>query len=339
MTDKRPIDVKRESSGMADIGTQEDGAIIEMYDLNGRLIIIKEKAIYELIMADKIDPERKNIELPKSIQRLVINQGAHSELVSRTFLTAKTLFRPDFFIGMDIKKVVSSSLDLLTELIVLEKEITDYLVKEKVVSDEYDQRRTQAVSYVIPSIGDVETRCKTIFQKADHIEQILMEIIIFFYYGEEWKKQFHFPQFYEILKVKYGEDDPFTKFVGSTIEFMKVIRELRNSLDHRLEFAKVNDFELQADSKTFEIISPTIELNNKRSKLERQALSSFLPIVLQNMMTIFEMTMVYLSSKTTKSNYKSYQIKEIPEETRRYKLVRYSFWTSLLGEGYGFFHQ
>ena len=334
MSDRRPIDIKRDSSGSADIGTEQDGAILEMYNLDGKLIVIKEFALYEFMTADTVDPDRTNISLPNNIQRLLVNQGADSELVSRTFLTTKTLLKKELFKGLDTNKIIKLSLDALVELTVLEKEISDYLAKEKEVSDAYEERRKKLSSYAIPSINDVETRCKTIFQKADHIEQMLMEIITIFYPNEGLTKQSHFPKFQDILKSKYGDTDPFYTFINKSVYFIKIVRELRNSLDHRLKFVKVNDFELQVDTN---IISPTIELEFKDIKLERVSLSEFLPLVLKNSIYIFEHTIGHLCSTNAKSDFMPYVIKEIPENMRRYKHVRYSFWSPLGDTGY--FHQ
>jgi hypothetical protein len=55
MDKKRPVDLIRDRGGSADIGTSEDGAIMEMENIAGRLLIIKERSVYELIMADDID--------------------------------------------------------------------------------------------------------------------------------------------------------------------------------------------------------------------------------------------------------------------------------------------
>ena len=177
MNEKRPIDKKRESGGMADIGSKEDGAIVEMTKIGERLLIIKERSIYEFILADQIDPDRTNIGLPNNIQKLIVNQGSESELVSRTFLTAKTIFKSEFLVdAIDIESVLTLSLDLLIEHIALEKEIKDLIKEEQSAIAKYESKRNEPISYAVPSIVDLETQCKTIFQKADHIEQILMEI-------------------------------------------------------------------------------------------------------------------------------------------------------------------
>ncbi len=332
--EKSPIDRKRESGGMAEVGNKEDGAILEMTKIGERLIVIKEKSIYETLMADTIDPKRTNINLPNIIHKLIINQGVDSEMVGRTFLTAKTLFqRVNFEEAIDTDKAITLSLDVLHELAALQNEINDYLTKEQDVIIEYEQKKSIPHSYYIPSITDTETRCKTIFQKADHVEQFLIEIISLFYHKEGLTKQSHFPKFYEVIEKKYGEKDPFSEFLKNARDFMVLVRELRNALDHRLDFVSIKDFDIQPD---FTILTPTIEFKNKYSTLNRVPLSSFLPIVLKNLMFIFENTLVYMSDKLGKGTMGKV-VREIPENTRRYKFVRYSFW-SPFGEG-GFYHQ
>ncbi|MGH2664839.1 hypothetical protein [Flavobacterium sp.] len=335
MKDKRPIDKIRESSGHAEIGSAEDGAIIEMKNIGNRILIIKEKSIYEMVMADSIDPDRTNINLPTTIHKLIIDKGAESETVSRTLLTAMTLFRTEYMLGsIDCNKVIGLTIDILSEISILEKEIDEYQKTENKVSEEYEERKNQNVSYKLPSIINLESKCKTIFQKADHIEQTLMEIITVFYPNQGLTKQSHFPNFCEILKTKYGETDPFVEFIKKTLFFMQVIRELRNGFDHRLEHTTVLDFELQTDGN---ILKPTIELKHKKIKLERTSLSEFLEITTKNMLDITELIFVLLASKNNRNIGIPHEVRQIPEDQRRNKFVKYCFW-SPIGNG-GFYSQ
>lgn len=336
MKEKRPIDRKRESGGTANIGTPEDGAIVGTTKIGERLIIIKEHSIYEFSLADDVDPERTNIGLPNNIQKLIIDKGTESEMVSRTFLTAKNLLKPEYLDqNIDSVKALTLILEILPELDTLQKEIADYLETEQRVSEKYEDNREKASSYIVPSIGNVETRCKTIFQKADHIEQMLIEMLSLFYQKEGLKKQSRFPNLHGILVEKYGEDDLFSKFVEDASGFMALVRNLRNALDHRLNFIKVTDFELQSNS---DIISPTIELAKYRdTKLERQSLSDFLPIVLKNIILIIENTLAYVCNANARTHIFTYEVREIPDYQRSNKYVKYSFW-SPLGVG-GFYHQ
>jgi len=60
MEQKQKTDIERlrNRGGVADIGTKEDGAIVETININERLITVKEKSIYELVLADTLDPQR-----------------------------------------------------------------------------------------------------------------------------------------------------------------------------------------------------------------------------------------------------------------------------------------
>ncbi|TKT90393.1 hypothetical protein [Dyadobacter frigoris] len=332
MDKKRPIDIKRESGGHAEIGSEEDGAIIELKNIGGRLLVIKERSIYEMVIADTIDPERTNINLPTTIHKLIIDKGTESETVSRTLLTAMTLFRPEYILNtVDCPKLIGLAIDLLSEISIFEKEIKEYHIAEKTASDEYEERRNQNVSYKLPSVISLESKCKTIFQKADHIEQTLMDIIVKFYSNLGLTKQSHFPNFHEKLKEKYGEADPFVEFINKTVYFMQVIRELRNGFDHRLEHTKVCDFELETDGN---ITTPTIELKHKKIKLKRTSLGGFLDITIKNMLDIIELTFAHLAGKNVKTGGMPYQVKQIPNDKRRYKFVKYSFWTPIGDEGF-----
>lgn len=332
MDEKRPIDKKRESGGYADIGTLEDGAIIEMTEIASRLLVIKERSIYEMIFADKIDPERTNINLPQTINKLIIDKGTESEIVGRTFLTAKTIFKSEYLNdSINCNSVLSLSIDLLSELSLLEKEINEYSQEEIRVSLEYEKNRNEKVSFQLPSIVNLESRCKTIFQKADHVKQTLMEVITLFYPSSGLTKQSHFPKFHEVLQEKYGEKDGFTEFIGRTLYFMKVVRELRNGLDHRLSTYKITDFELKAHG---DILSPTIEVKHKDIKVERTSLNEFLNLTTQNLIEIIEVSFAFLAGRAVRTGGMQYQLREIPKEKRRNEFVKFSFWMPIGDEGF-----
>lgn len=194
------------------------------------------------------------------------------------------------------------------------------------------KRISEGKSFQLPSIINLDSKCKTIFQKCDHIEQILMEIIAdHFYPNTSLTKQSHYPKFYEILKDMHGEEDGFTKFIESIIYFMRVIRELRNGLDHRLPTYKINNFEISLEGF---ILMPTIELNHKHVKMERTDLSDFLKVTLEKLVVIIESTFAFLAQKAVRKSGMQYQLKQIPEEKRQNKFVKYSFWIPVGENGF-----
>lgn len=332
MLNDRDIDRIRKSGGSVEIGTNEDGAIVELFGVNGRLIIIKERSIYEVQYADKIDPERKIVTLPPIFHKLIINKGTESEIVSRILITAKTILKQEYLKeNIDCDVILSLLIDVLSEFSILEEEITSYKQAEKEASIEYERRKTEKQSFQLPTIVNLESRCKTIFQKADQIEQILMEIATVFLPIQDLTKQSHFPKLYEVLKSEYGVKDPFTKFIEDTVYFMRIIRELRNGFDHRLSTVKITNFEIQSDGN---ILTPTIEFTHKDIKLNRTDLREFLEVVQSNLVLISEMFLVHFSAKNIKTTGTQCIIREIPEEKRLNKFVRFCFCLPMKGGYY-----
>lgn len=332
MEEKKPIDRKRESSGQAEIGKEEEGAIIKMVNIGDRLLVIKERAIYDMIFADNVDPKRTNIDLPNTIQKLIISKGAESETVSRTLITSLTLFKTDYIDNrVDCDKINGLAIDLLSEISELEDEIKKYRKAENESIEEYEKRKQQKKSFKVPSIENLQSKCKTIFQKADHVKQTLMDIITTIYPELGINKQSHYPNLYDKLKIKFGETDPFVKFTKKAIDFMQIIRELRNGFDHRLEHTKAIDFELKTDGG---IIAPTIELNHKKIRLKRTSLIDFLDITHKNLIEIIESTTAFLASKNIRTSGLPNQVRVVPIEKRRNKLVKYGFWAPIGKEGF-----
>jgi hypothetical protein len=333
MIDKSEIDRKRNQGGMAEVGSKEDGAILEMQKIGERLFIIKERSIYEFIMADDIDPERTNINLPNNMHKRIINQGVESEIVSRIFITAKNLFKQSQLNkAIDADKALLLSLELLQEMAILQEEINDYLQKEENVMQEY---KTKTGSYIIPAVEHLQTICKTIFQKAYQIEQIIIDLVVIFYPNEKsLNKQSHFPKLYEFIKNKYGENDGFTEFIRLAMGFMRIIIEIRNGLDHRLNTVKVENFEQLPDGNLY---SPSITLNYKDVKLERESLNVLLPLIEQNLIIMFENISAHLCIKNTNPGMMGFRVVEISEDKRRNKFVRFCYW-SPMGEG-GYYDQ
>lgn len=135
--EKRQIDIKRDSGGQTIIGSEADGAVTDLFEFDGKLLAVKTKAIYELILADKVDPQRENFNLPTDIQRCVLNFGSESELVSRILLMSKILLT-GILPTIDHNRALILIFDGLLELVALQNEILEYCKKETEVVQEYE---------------------------------------------------------------------------------------------------------------------------------------------------------------------------------------------------------
>lgn len=334
MNTKRPIDLARDQGGQADVGTAEDGAIIHMEKIGEQFLIIKERSVYELKMADDIDPERKNPNLPPTSQRLVVNFGTESEIFSRTFLTARQLFKTSYLTStIDMSQAILLTLEIVQEIAVLDEETKKYISAENNAIAEYNDRKEKKLDHAVPSIPDIKTRCKTIFHKADQAYQALLALIRIFY--PDFNKQSYYSSFMEFIKTKYGEEDPFTKFLQEVLSYIMLARNIRNCLDHRRTEAEIKNFEIQLDGS---IIAPTIEVHHLESNLARMSLSQFLPSVTENLVSIVETMIVLLASRNLKNNrLMPGEFRFIPEEKRLNKNIRFAYW-SPIGDG-GYFVQ
>jgi hypothetical protein len=135
---KRPIDIVRESGGSFSIANPEDGtAITGMFTYSDFLLVLTEKCAYKIQTADQVDPKRLNPNLPKVIQQKLFDYGTRSEIVGRTLLTAKGLFRERFLPDwVDLERGIKLSFEALSEIVAMKtaslefKELEDRAISQ-----------------------------------------------------------------------------------------------------------------------------------------------------------------------------------------------------------------
>ena len=130
---KRPIEKFRDSGGAFTVGSEEDGTpITEMFPLDSELLLITQKAIYEVKMADQLDPKRENPNIPHNVQRRILDLGTDSEFVGRTLLTAKALFKKEFLPSpIDINRALVLTFEALRDIIAMDSVAKEYILAEQ----------------------------------------------------------------------------------------------------------------------------------------------------------------------------------------------------------------
>jgi len=326
---KRPIDIQRDCGGQFKLESPDDGTTItDMFELNDSLLIATQKSVYEVKVADQIDPKRENPNIPHNVQRRILALGTDSELVSRTLLTAKNLFRKDFLPdSVNAKQALTFSFEALTDMVAMQTTAAEYELAEQKEIQAAQSRTPQQKSFALPSVTDVKTRCKTFFQKADHVEQTIWDIVRLFYPNIQAKC--NFDKLRDYLKDAYGVDDGFTKFIDQALPFLKMVRNARDCLDHRnAKGVVITDFTLSADGK---ISQPTIAINFRDTQQPPVDISLLMPKVVESMMNVFDNLIASLCSKNTVSRFPA-QVGVIPEKHRRNKYVQYSYGFIMNGE-------
>ena len=282
----------RDCGGMFTLKNSDDGSPIrEQIVLGDRLLSITEKCTYAIQMADQIDPGRTNPNLPHNFQQKLFDHGVSSELLCRSLLHAKVMFRKEFQ-QIDIGCAMQLSFDVLSELVAMDEAAQAFKAAEVVAIEKAQGLGCADRSLALPAVGNARAHCKTFMQKADHGAGALLEIVRLFY--GEMKKQ-PWSEFLELVKARHGEADNFYKVLEQSVPFLQMIRNARDCLEHRNIIGAIcTDFTLQADG---QIGVPSIEINFRGSVIPRCSISEFMAGVTKALLDCFEMITLHMCAK------------------------------------------
>ncbi len=314
----------RDSGGLISVGTKEEGQIDLVISVDSKMIVLKENAVYEIITADQIDPNRSTLEIPKMNQRLVIDLGTKILIVSKTILAAHVLFQKGFFDSIKRESALGLSVEALDDFYLLKLEL-DNLKRE--IQDEktrYSNSNHDEKSHIIPSIKSLSSKIKTIFQKVDHICQIIVDVIRLYYPADKKSQDTPFEQLAKHIDDRYGETNQFSIYLNAMLEFFCHVRMLRNGLDHRLDFVEVSDFLIKHD---FTIDDPSIALTHKNCRLSKRLLVPYLNDVFELLPIAFERILAVVAGDNINPNPLQFQVRYIPPEEREHEQVDYTLWS------------
>jgi hypothetical protein len=270
-------------------------------------------------MADQVDPERENSGLPPVFQQKLFDLGTNSELLRRTLMQARVLFRKEFLcIAPD--KAMELTLEALAELAALHEAYENFASSEQVAIEKLEMSPSKDRSQTVPSAGHVQTQCKAFTQKADHFAAKLMEIVRLFYLEQKGK---NWDDLQAMAKGRYGDSDPFCEVLNIAVPVLKLVRNTRDCLEHHLPGVVVRDFEPEPDGS---IALPTIEVNFRGSSLDRCRISSFMSQVEKHLLDTFEMLAAHMSSKHMKPFAgMPMEIGLVPEDVQNAWHVRFAY--------------
>ena len=255
------------------------------------------------------------------IHKLVLSKGIDSQVVSQIFLTASMFFKKGRFPEQQLAKSWELIIELTKEAINLKKQIYDYYEKERLANEKYDIARANKQAPALPSIVDLETSLKTIFQKGEHMYQAMIELSSTLLPELKLKQQAHFSTFSTEVSKIFGKQHGFSVFLRENLDFLKAIKELRNGLDHRLPTVILKDYQFNPDTT---VSLPSIKLNAKDAKFDETAVSEYLN-KLESIFSLAEVLICHLANVTARGMLGG-EIKEIPAAQRIYKHVRYCFY-------------
>ncbi len=291
------------------VGTSNEGGIIDNFVIGTRLFVVKERAIYEILMADHIDPGRTNAAIPNSQQRF-LSVGAEDFLVSHVLLDAKEMFNAQFLPGFDMDAAMLASLSAVQNLLAMRDEAIS-------LSDEVGRLGAEAVGkplqpgFAIPAIDNLQPRCSAFIQRADRVVIATMDIARVFY----GKAITHADSLLDFVTARYGPDDEFTKLVTSFAPGLRQIRKARNAVEHPKPFERlaVTNFAMLPDGT---LAAPMIELVHNTAAWPATPLVEWLFQEVDELAAALRQLIAGICSRHTKFAGNSLTVMERPADRR-----------------------
>lgn len=323
MRKKREIDRQREAAFSIEVGGDEDNSgIRELISTSHRLYTLTEQAVYSVQLADDIDPERTNPNIPNLSQK-VISVGYGNEIVGKVLLTAMVLFHENnsktsqlhddlFEVTVELAKHNLELRSMVASLVeeISSKEEKFFSVKQKVKS------------FHIPSITDLNTKLHGIMVKLDKTKDcILMLYQIHFLPGRSKRPQFdEYRQALTNLPEMTGD---FLSAWDEKVKFLKFVREARNCSEHPKAGQQlvITNFQMQPDGS---VNPPLIEVEHKDTPFGLLPVVEFIEFLRNTILSYSELSYVLIKSiKLLESNPLNERVSELPEEARRHPFVRF----------------
>src|SRR5258706_14381041 len=235
MKGRLPIDAKRDAAFSMTI--EGAGALTDMIPIGDTLFIVSERCVHAVKLADQIDPQRSNPNIPHTQQK-VLPVGSTDLVVGQVLLTANTLFEPKF-LGAEFNReeALKLALDLLKDLVAMIEISTRLLAAEQTSREAFEARGARGDALQLPSVDNVEARFDSYIQKAGHVVDTLEQIAELFYPTQITKKWVD--SLLELVTARYGSDSPFAKFMRGARLALLYVREIRNMIEHPLADCRV----------------------------------------------------------------------------------------------------
>lgn len=326
---KRAVDHLRDGAGSMSMDVPgDDSEVTGMLTFADRLMVVKRRGIYEIKMADEIDPNRTNLKAPNTLQRLS-PFGSDEVFVGKILLTAYRLLQKD-----QLKSDIDCDAAMLHA-----GEIVRNVAEMRLLSDRFRAEQDEAIanfeqtigknrSIVLPSIVNVDIRLREFIQKADHALQKLFDIAQLFYsdLGKGgWTS----------LKARIeGEHrvDNFDNFLRSATPYLLQIRNARNAVEHEHRDMKLvaADFTITSNNSLF---PPLVEFIHPKTAFSKTPIKDFMSSTCANIVDIVEMMLVFLCARHIQSKGSlAVHMIEVPEDRRTSPNVRFGYGIMIDGE-------
>ncbi len=285
------------------------------------MYVIKEKGIYEIKLADDIDPGRKNIKVPNTVQR-ILRFGSDNEWIGKTLLTGQNLFKSSYLPKeLNCDNAMALILSIVKNLGRMQEYAGNFKECEETALVNLTTKVRSDGSFVMPAIDDLEQQCKNFIQQADHALRELFNLVKLFYgkrAGTKW-----FGGFAKMIKDTDDGKDNFSEFLKQVLPLLQFIRNARNCSEHPRDNQKlvVMDFSLNTEN---QLVPPTIAVVHHKTSHDEINAAEFMRSTTDQLVEVVELMVVFLCTRHVQSIAGfPFQVYLLPEDDRTSKHVQY----------------
>ena len=332
---KRPIDVLRDSAKSIDIGTDDSSGGIEGFvSFSNRFLVVKDGGTYEVELADKIDPNRTNPNIPDT-HKCLIRYGSTSKFISRSLLTGDVLVNEKYLRAeVSRDRIMPIVLNLASKFAQINDLIEEYSGHEIAAMDALERANKQTKisgSLAIPEVPNLDSTCKNFFIQAKHSLQDMLNISSGFF-GDDLKRGF-FSNLQDIVSQNYGEDDKFYLFLKEADPLHEFVRVARNCIEHEKPEERVIISNIRMNEFA-EIVLPTFELVHPMQTQEEMSVDTLLHSVFSNLVEFSEDLLAHMVTKNmeNKENDFVFDLIHFPDGSPQNPGIRYGFGVMLNGK-------
>ena len=327
--EKTEIDQIRDSAGSINLNTPDDESeISEMFSVNDRFLVIKGEGVYEIKLADQIDPERQNISTPNTIQK-IIPFGTNYPWVGRILLTAHRLFKTDFLKDhINCDEMMVRTINIVKDISALYDLINKYNEEQKSKIEGHDLRIKKDRTFILPTISNIEVRCNEYLQKYDHSLGELFTIVKAFY--PEVNKG-RWDSLIKKIDNEPKDIDNFLDFLIGALPLLHMMRNARNCVEHPKANQRlvVSDFSIDTNNN---LLPPMMKIIHPETTIENVPVSNFFNDNFLNLIEAIELILVFLCARNMKDVSGPVKIILLPEDVQKSRNVRYGYGVNIGGQ-------
>jgi len=307
------------------VGLPEEGNITDIYKFGTeRMLMIKERAAYEIKMADTIDPDRSNEQIP-NIQQRILQVGSDNMLVQTILLTCGRLFDQTYLADFDCDLLKEHALNATREILSMDRTFQRMRAEEVTLVRQLDGQEL-ANGFILPHLSDAEQDIKNFLQRADHFTREMFGIT------RKFEKDFgNVDTLLSRARREAPPNEEFVKFLERACPFVKFVREARNAVEHPIaqKHIEIYNFELDPSAR---IILPSIEVVHPKCGEPRTGLISFLKAMIESLTTLFGAWVAHLCARKASFGKFGVTVMRLPEDKRTDKRIAYSYALNMGGE-------